>query len=1144
MVGGKFTWRRGRVCEKLDRGLASASWKCLFPHAQVRLLPPLSSDHNPLWLTINGRRDKRNRHKKKFCFEEMWLRDASCQEIIHNSWLSVNGAGDWLSLLQKVKACSIGLESWNSQHFGNVQRRLEQCTKRLEALSLCRDPEAACQEEKQILFETEEWLEREERMARNKIQKLLTDQGEWTTNLAELRGLVTGYFAQIFESTRPSNIDVVTSCLCPRVGVRENSYLLHDFTEEELVKALFQMHPSKAPGPDGLTPLFFQKFWSTVKKDVITPCLQYLNLGVAFPQELNLTNIVLIPKCKEPKTMSDLRPISLCNVIYKVLAKTLANRLKQVLPEVISPEQSAFLQTRLITDNFLIAYEVLHFMRARKRRKRGWQAIKLNMSKAFDRVEWPYLEAVMRALGFADRWISLIMGCVSSVQYNILLNGADAGRVIPTRGLRQGDPLSLYLFILCAEGLTAMIRDAEEQKLLHGIKICRQAPTISHLFFADDSFLFLRATETESKSSVIFSSNVPQRTQDAISQILCMSASSQPGRYLGLPAFVGRNRTAVFSSLKSKVWHKVGEWREQPLSRAGREVLIKSVLQALPTYVMSLFLLPQSLCTDLERIMNRYWWGGGMDEHKIHWLEWKKLATSKRDGSLGFRSLHEFNLAMLCKQSWRLLVNPDSLVGRLMKAKYFPRSDLFHAELKPACSQTWRSIWCSITLLRQGCRKLIGDGRTIEIWGDPWLPGITQFCVQSPRPLSCTLHYVADLIDEATHTWKQDLILCTFNPSEAALILSIPLSWTRRNDGWTWNFTRNGVFSVRTGYHRALEMESSRIGPSGSSGSVGGGRLWRIDVPETVRLLIWQAYRGVLPTKDNLHRRRVETDLLCPVCGLEPESILHCFVYCLAARATWLGSPLSLRVSELHVDNFAAFIDGMIPILGREQLEMLCILCWKIWGCRNEVVWHGKHTDPQRIIEHGLGYLREYKQAMISKGRQVGLGQQLGETRWRPPDVSHVKINTDGATSGQQQNFGIGAVARDHDGNVVAAMACKGQGAVVAEIAEACSLRKALQWARGLSFDRIILESDCATIVTAMQHESPPLNSTLGLIISDSKMLMTSFLSCRVQHTRREGNSVAHELAKRAIQAEADECWGADLPELIAQFVIRDKSNI
>ncbi|GLT29958.1 hypothetical protein SLA2020_047860 [Shorea laevis] len=181
---------------------------------------------------------------------------------------------------------------------------------------------------------------------------------------------------------------------------------------------------------------------------------------------------------------------------------------------------------------------------------------------------------------------------------------------------------------------------------------------------------------------------------------------------------------------------------------------------------------------------------------------------------------------------------------------------------------------------------------------------------------------------------------------------------------------------------------------------------------------------------------------------------------------------------------------------------------------------------------------------MVSKGRQVGLGQRFSETKWRPSDVSHVKINTDGATSGQQQNFGMGAMARDHVGNVVAAMACKGQGAMAAEIAEACSLNKALQLAQGLSFDRIILESNCANIITAMQNDSPSMNSTLGLIISDSKMLMTSFLSCRFQHIRREGNSVAHELAKRAIQAEVDEYWVADIPELIAQFVMRDKSNI
>ncbi|GKV06524.1 hypothetical protein SLEP1_g18408 [Rubroshorea leprosula] len=609
-------------------------------------------------------------------------------------------------------------------------------------------------------------------------------------------------------------------------------------------------------------------------------------------------------------------------------------------------------------------------MKVRKKRKRGWQAIKLDMSKAFDRVEWPYLEQIMRSLGFAERWIQLIMACVTSVQYEVLLNGSEAGRVSPTRGIRQGDPLSPYLFILCAEGLTAMIHDAERRRLLH--------------------------------------------------DILGMEEIEHQGQYLGFPAYVGRSRSAAFFNLKSKFWARINEWRAQPLSRAGREVLIKSVLQALPTYVMGLFKLPKTLCTDLERIMNSYWWGGGEEEHKIHWLEWRRLAISKKHGGLGFRALHEFNMAMLGKQGWRLMTNPDSLAAQLLKAKYFPRTNFLHAVLKPGCSLTWRRN--------------------------------SEFCLQSARPPNCELRYVSDLIDDSSHAWNRDLIQNTFSSYEAHLILSLPISWEQCEDRWTWSLTRHGTYSVRSGYHCAMNMQRDMGVPSSSNASFGGNKVWNLSIPGKIKFFIWSAYRNVLPTRDNLQKKHILVELECPVCGSDMEFVVHCLLFCSVARAVWHGNPLSLRVSEFPSSSFADFFDAMCTELGKEQLELLL----------------------------------------------------HGETKWKPPDEQTIKINVDGAVAEQRRVFGMGAVARDHCGEVLATMAYQGRDVAAAEIVEAY----------------------------------------LGNVLSDCKLLMSSFLHCRVKHVRRTGNAVAHELAKRALRAEGDEFFRNEMLDYLAPFVSSDKLSM
>ena len=213
--------------------------------------------------------------------------------------------------------------------------------------------------------------------------------------------------------------------------------------------------------------------------------------------KINKTNVSLIPKTNQPTKMTDFRPISLCNTTYKIISKVLANRLKAILPFIISENQSAFTPDRLITDNVLAAFEFMHYLNHKSEGKESYMSIKLDMSKAFDRVEWNFIKGVMVKLGFVDTWIDLIMNCVSSVSYSMLINGEACGNISPLRGIRQGDPLSPCLFLLYAEGYSALIHEAARNQQINGISICRGFPLITHLFFADDNLLFCKAKVQE-----------------------------------------------------------------------------------------------------------------------------------------------------------------------------------------------------------------------------------------------------------------------------------------------------------------------------------------------------------------------------------------------------------------------------------------------------------------------------------------------------------------------------------------------------------------------------------------------------------------------------------------------------------------------
>ena len=231
------------------------------------------------------------------------------------------------------------------------------------------------------------------------------------------------FFSNLFSSTRTCQPEMALETVHCLVIEDMNKDLLVEFIENEVKVALNQMAPLKALGLDGMSPLFYQHYWNLVGKDTTTSILSFLN-SATLPKHLNHTFITLTPKVKNPELVYEFHPISLCNVLYKIFSKVLTNRLKKILPYIITEHQSAFTKDHLISNNILIAFESLHSMHNHKSTKEGYMAIKLDMNKAYDRVEWSFLEFIMEKLGFNGRWITLMMLCVSSVSYYILINGA------------------------------------------------------------------------------------------------------------------------------------------------------------------------------------------------------------------------------------------------------------------------------------------------------------------------------------------------------------------------------------------------------------------------------------------------------------------------------------------------------------------------------------------------------------------------------------------------------------------------------------------------------------------------------------------------------------------------------------------------
>ncbi|KAL4318371.1 hypothetical protein GQ457_18G011690 [Hibiscus cannabinus] len=380
------------------------------------------------------------------------------------------------------------------------------------------------------------------------------------------------------------------------------------------------INPTKAPGIDGLPGSFFRHHWELIGSDIIQLCHDLLSRRIDMSC-VNATVITLIPKIEDPMRMQQLRPISLCTVVYKIVSKIILNRMKPLLPGFISENQSTFLKGRLISDNILIAHELLHYLCSSKNGPNKVAALKLDMEKAFDRVEWTFLRSVLLRMEFHSDCVDLLMDCVSSVTFRIWINGRLTPTIVPQRGLRQGDPLSPFPFVICMQGLSATLLDEKAVGRLLGIRASQKGPRVNHLLEASRLKEVLRLFADSSgqrinfgKSTVFYNPNTPLPHRRRLSSILGITEVFDPGIYLEVPLRVGKNKTNTFDFINEKVDDRVLGWTKRLLFFGGREIFLKFVAQALPLYIMSCYLLPRTMTDRITSSMRRYWWSGKLSK--------------------------------------------------------------------------------------------------------------------------------------------------------------------------------------------------------------------------------------------------------------------------------------------------------------------------------------------------------------------------------------------------------------------------------------------------------------------------------------------------------------------------------------------------
>ncbi|KAL6641391.1 hypothetical protein ACP70R_019572 [Stipagrostis hirtigluma subsp. patula] len=720
----------------------------------------------------------------------------------------------------------------------------------------------------------------------------------------------------------------------------------------------------KAPGPDGFTGIFYQVCWNTIKEDIMAALQQLYQRNSQNLEYLNSAHVILLPKKEISSTVTDYRPISLMHSFAKLFSKLLANRLAARMDDLVGVNQSAFIKKRCIHENFMYVQGVVKELH---RKKEKALFVKLDISKAFDTVGWPYLIQLLQKFGFGPRWRAWVSMLFCTASSSFLVNGSAGSPIQHRRGVRQGDPLSPLLFILAMEPLSKMLQLAQQRQILEHMPESKVKFRTS--IYADDAAVFIRPTpsditvltatldvfaratglRTNMEKTEFFPLNCNESDILALQSSHELQISSFPCIYLGLPLSHRRLGRSAAQQVVNKVANRLPGWKRDLLNYTGRETLVKSVLSAVPTYFLTALNLPKWAMDKIDRYRRGFLWKG----HDIRearggrcLVNWKLVCRPKKYGGLGIKDLDRFGRSLRMRWYWNMwstLEKPWKSVIKLTD-----KAD--------------RSLFFASTLFT------VGNGKRTPFWEGNWLMG------KAPRNLAPNLYKMARFkhrtVDKelCNYAWIRNLkgLPSQDHIDELNILLQALLNVQLNNedDKIHWKWTAHGEYTAKSAYEAqfvgAVTMKWPMI-------------IWKAHAEPKCKFFAWLILHNKANTAEILAIKNWPHNDYCMLCTCMFETTDHLFRDCVFTEALWdrictvlhLPQLAGTRAQSKDLQQWVhSLVTGASKQDKRRFMGILLYLWWEIWKERNRRIFNQVEESYLKVSDRVLSDIRCFKLAI------------------------------------------------------------------------------------------------------------------------------------------------------------------------------------